>query len=94
MVAEHQCPLVCRSIEQPAPRLHHLRRVDIVHGRDDDVIPYEHAAMLAAGLVNAEVGVHITGLYGHTGGHARPPLRALGAELATMARLIWMLAAP
>jgi pimeloyl-ACP methyl ester carboxylesterase len=78
-----------------APYLPAIRgRVDIVHGRDDDVIPYEQAAVLAAGLVNADVRVHITGLYNHTGGGARPSPRELGRELATMARLIRMLAAP
>jgi pimeloyl-ACP methyl ester carboxylesterase len=68
-------------------------RVDVVHGRGDDVIPYEQAAVLAAGLVNADVRVHLTGLFGHTAG-ARPSVRELGSELATLARLIGLLAAP
>ena len=50
---------------------------------DDDVIPYEQSHVLATKLTNADVHVHITGLYGHTGAH-RPPLSALGKELITM----------
>lgn len=41
--------------------------VDLIHGADDDVIPYEHAHALARGLPPHFLrGVHITGLYGHT----------------------------
>jgi pimeloyl-ACP methyl ester carboxylesterase len=66
-------------------------KVDLVHGTDDDVIPYDHAHALAAGLVHADVRVHITGLYGHTGaGFGR--LAALPRELATMLRVLRVLA--
>jgi pimeloyl-ACP methyl ester carboxylesterase len=83
------------ALLDPAPYLGGVTgKVDIVHARDDDVIPYEHAALLAAGLANAQARVHITGLYDHTGRHARPSLRALGGELATMAAIIRTLAAP
>jgi pimeloyl-ACP methyl ester carboxylesterase len=41
------------------------RPVTVAHGREDDVIPFEHAARLAAALPHAEV--HVTGLYDHTG---------------------------
>jgi pimeloyl-ACP methyl ester carboxylesterase len=68
-------------------------RVDIIHGRDDDVIPFEQAEVLAAGLTHAQVRVHLTGLYAHTGG-TRPSLASARSELATMARIIRLLARP
>jgi hypothetical protein len=67
-------------------------RVDLVHGVDDDVIPFEHAHALAAGLVHASVRVHLTGMYGHTGA-SRPPLSAAARELATLVRVLRLLAA-
>ena len=54
-------------------------RVDILHGRNDDVIPVEQAQVLADGMINADVRVHLTGLYDHSGG-ARPPLSVLAAR--------------
>ena len=75
----------------PTPYLARVRgRVDLVHGTDDDVIPFEHAHQLAAALVNADVGVHITGLYNHTGA-AMSRLTALPRELATMIRVLRVL---
>jgi pimeloyl-ACP methyl ester carboxylesterase len=77
----------------PAPYLPRITgRVDLVHGVDDDVIPFEHAHALAAGLVNADVRVHLTGMYGHTGS-SRPPLAAATRELATLVRVLRLLAA-
>lgn len=77
----------------PSPFLPRVtNRVDLVHGMDDDVIPFEQSHDLAAKLVNAHVRVHITGLYGHTGA-SRPPLGALAKELATMVRVLRVLAA-
>ena len=75
----------------PRPLLDRITgRVDLVHGTDDDVIPFQHAHALAAGLANADVRVHITGLYGHTGaGFGR--LAALPRELATMFRVLFAL---
>jgi pimeloyl-ACP methyl ester carboxylesterase len=72
----------------PSPYLPRIRgRVDLVHGTDDDVIPFEHSLALAARLRAADVRVHITGLYGHTG--AQTPTRsALARELATMLRVL------
>jgi len=58
-----------------------------VHGADDDVIPYQQSQALAALLPNADVHVHITGMYGHTGAQ-RPPLRVLARELVTMVRAL------
>ena len=59
---------------------------------DDDVIPFEQSHALAAQLTNADVRVHITGLYGHTGAQ-RPALTALGKELITMIRVLRVLSA-
>ncbi len=52
----------------PQPLLDRVRcPVDLIHGADDDVIPYEHAFTLARQLpTNLLRGVHVTGLYGHT----------------------------
>jgi pimeloyl-ACP methyl ester carboxylesterase len=77
----------------PSPYLPRITgRVDLVHGIDDDVIPYEHAHRLAAGLSRAEVRVHLTGMYGHTGA-ARPPLSAAARELVTLVCVLRLLAA-
>ncbi|HEX4452657.1 MAG TPA: alpha/beta hydrolase [Kofleriaceae bacterium] len=87
-VAEPALALADRRDLEPARFLAHVRgRVDLVHGADDDVIPVEHVHRLAAGLVNADVRVHVTGLYGHTGaGFGK--LAALPRELATMLRVL------
>lgn len=72
----------------PAPYLPRISgRVDLVHGTDDDVIPFEHSHELADRLVNADVHTHITGLYGHTGAQT-PRLSALATELVTMVRVL------
>ena len=62
-------------------------RVDLVHGADDDVIPYDQSHALARKLTAADVRVHITGMYGHTGAQ-RPPLSAAARELVTMVRVL------
>jgi len=80
------------SALDPAPYLPRIQnRVDLVHGTDDDVIPFEHGQRLAAALVNADVRLHITGLYGHTGSQ-RPPLTSAARELVTMLRVLRALA--
>lgn len=72
----------------PTPYLARVRnRVDLVHGTDDDVIPFEMSHDLAKKLVAADVRVHITGLYGHTGAQT-PKLSALAEEMATMVRVL------
>ena len=77
----------------PTPYLSRVHgRVELVHGADDDVIPFAQTHALAAALVHADVRVHITGMYGHTGSQ-RPPLSALARELATMIRVLRVLAA-
>jgi pimeloyl-ACP methyl ester carboxylesterase len=80
------------SALDPSPYLPRItNRVELVHGMDDDVIPYEQSHALAAQLTRADVRVHITGLYGHTGAN-RPALTALGKELVTMVRVLRVLA--
>lgn len=81
------------SALDPTPYLSRIaNRVELVHGMDDDVIPYEQSQVLAGQLINADVRVHITGLYGHTGSQ-KPPLTALGKELITMIRVLRVLSA-
>ena len=81
------------SALDPTPYLPRItNRVELVHGVDDDVIPFEQSHVLAAGLVDADVRVHITGLYGHTGAQ-RPALSVLGKELITMIRVLRVLSA-
>jgi pimeloyl-ACP methyl ester carboxylesterase len=81
------------SALDPTPYLPRIKnRVDLVHGMDDDVIPFEQSHELGKQLVNARARVHITGLYGHTGAQ-RPPLRAMAKELATMVRVLRVLSA-
>jgi len=81
------------SALDPSPYLSRItNRVELVHGMDDDVIPFEQSHALAAQLTQADVRVHITGLYGHTGSQ-RPPLSALGKELITMIRVLRVLSA-
>lgn len=80
------------SALDPSPYLPRIEnRVELVHGMDDDVIPFEQSHLLAARLTRADVRVHITGLYGHTGAQ-RPPISALGKELVTMVRVLRVLA--
>jgi pimeloyl-ACP methyl ester carboxylesterase len=66
--------------------------VVVVHGRDDDVIPYSEAEKLARALPPGHPHETIlTGLYGHTGA-ALPSPRALSAELRAMLRIVRVLA--
>jgi pimeloyl-ACP methyl ester carboxylesterase len=72
----------------PSPYLPRVTgNVELVHGADDDVIPFEQSHALAAALVHARVRTHITGLYGHTGA-SFGKLAALPRELATMLRVL------
>ena len=77
--------------------LHRLRcPVHIAHGVDDDVIPVEHAHALADAMPAGHPhALYITGLYSHTA--LGSPLRlipALGREVATLARLVRVIASP
>ena len=75
----------------PTPYLPRVRcRVDLVHGTDDDVVPFEQSHDLATKLVNADVRVHITGMYGHTGSKA-PRWSAAAKEMITMVRVLRVL---
>jgi pimeloyl-ACP methyl ester carboxylesterase len=76
------------SALDPTPYLPRITgRVDLVHGAEDDVIPFEHSHALAAAMPNADVRVHVTGLYGHTGA-SRPTLASSARELVTMVRVL------
>jgi pimeloyl-ACP methyl ester carboxylesterase len=58
----------------------------VVHGRDDDVIPWTHAALIGSALPPAaSPRVLVTGLYGHTG---RPGLLGLMGLVPAAAREI------
>jgi pimeloyl-ACP methyl ester carboxylesterase len=73
----------------PRPHLAGIRcEVHLVHGRDDDVIPFEESEALARALPSdAPARRHLTGLYGHTrsagvaalAGHARAAAREVEA---------------
>lgn len=78
----------------PRPFLRKIRcPVDFIHGADDDVIPYEHAHALAAGLSPGVCrGVHVTGLYGHThkadAGTTLGDARGLAKEAVTLLKML------
>jgi len=73
----------------PRPHLARVRSpVVIVHGRDDDVIPWFEADKLRSALPpNHPHKVLVTGMYGHTGS-AIPDVRALGREAKTMLEVV------
>jgi pimeloyl-ACP methyl ester carboxylesterase len=77
----------------PRPHLAKMKPpVVIVHGRDDDVIPWTEADKLASALPPGHPHARIlTGLYGHTGS-ALPDPRAVVDELRAMARIVSLLA--
>ena len=79
----------------PTPFIRQVRcPVDIIHGADDDVIPYAHAFAIAKHLpANVLRGVHVTGLYGHTHRTVNTALtfrdaRALAQEASTLVRML------
>jgi len=60
----------------------------LVHGRSDDVIPYFESVKLAAALPGSMLrGLHLTGMYGHTGAETPGPAAA-AREAATMLRML------
>ncbi len=80
-----------RSLD-PSPYLPRVRgRVDLVHGTDDDVVPFEQSQALANQLTHADVRLHITGVYGHTGSQLPRP-SAAAREMLTMLRVLRVLA--
>jgi len=66
--------------------------VTVVHGRDDDVIPWVEARKLHAALPAGRSEVFLTGLYGHTGS-ALPKPREAVAEARTLLRILGRMAA-
>ncbi len=77
------------AFADPRPHLAALRApVAIVHGKDDDVIPWFEAEKIRDALpAGHRHRLHVTGLYGHTGA-ASPRLSALAREGATMVGLL------
>lgn len=77
----------------PRPHLARVRPpVVVVHGRDDDVIPWTEAEKLRAALpAGHPCEVILTGLYGHTGA-ALPRPGALAREIRALARVVTLLA--
>ncbi len=72
----------------PSPYLPRVRgRVDLVHGTSDDVVPFEQSHALARQLTNADVCIHITGVYGHTGSQLPRPSAAV-KEMLTLVRVL------
>lgn len=67
--------------------------VHVIHGRDDDVIPWSEAHSLQAALEpHTDVRVSITGLYGHTGAGGAPGPAEVAREVATMLGMVGTLA--
>lgn len=67
--------------------------VVLVHGRGDDVIPYFESIRLARAIPSRFArGLHVTGLYGHTGAE-RPSVAQLLAEGQAMVRMLLALGA-
>ncbi len=77
------------SFFDPGERLQRVRcPVVLVHGKDDDVIPYVESEKLQQALPEASrAGLFLTGMYGHTGASAST-LRALGTEAGTLVGML------
>lgn len=77
------------TFADPRPHLARLQApVLLVHGRDDDVIPFEETEKLARALPPSHPRrVILTGLYGHTGS-ALPRPGDVAREAAAMATLV------
>jgi pimeloyl-ACP methyl ester carboxylesterase len=80
------------AFADPRPLMAGLRApVVLVHGSDDDVIPWTELRRLEAALPpGLPRRVFLTGLYGHTGAE-RPEPSALYREARTMLGLVWAL---
>lgn len=68
---------VCGAIRAP---------VTLVHGRDDDVIPYTQSILLARAMPPSP-RLLLTGLFAHTG-HGAPSPRELSAEVRAMTEIL------
>ncbi len=79
----------------PRPHLARMRPpVVVVHGKDDDVIPWTEALAIAEALpLGHPHEVILTGLYGHTGA-AVPSPGAIAAEVRALVRVVTRLARP
>ncbi|MCA9607321.1 MAG: alpha/beta hydrolase [Myxococcales bacterium] len=74
----------------PTPALPDVRcPITIVHGRDDDVIPYTQAERMHAAAPASHL--HLTGLYAHTGASLPSP-RELADELRAMMGIVGAMA--
>lgn len=72
----------------PRPYLARITsRVDLVHGADDDVIPWEHSHAIAQAMPHADVRVHVTGAYGHTG-TTNASVTKIAREVVTLVRVL------
>ncbi len=67
-------------------------RITVVHGREDDVIPWVEAGKLHAAIPAGRGEVLVTGLYGHTGSALPRPREAI-AEAATLLQILDRMAA-
>jgi pimeloyl-ACP methyl ester carboxylesterase len=78
----------------PRPHLSGLRApVHVLHGAEDDVIPFEQAALIEAALpAGVDRRVYLTGLYGHTTGEGLN-LRRVRESAREIATLLGMLRA-
>jgi pimeloyl-ACP methyl ester carboxylesterase len=62
--------------------------IALVHGRDDDVIPYFETLKLARAIPPRSLaGVHLTGMFGHTGA-STPSARAIVDEATTLVSML------
>lgn len=79
-----------RAWLDPRPHLHPITcPVHVVHGADDDVIPHTQAHVLADALPShARAGVHVTGLYGHTGSSGAGAVADLLREARSMVAIL------
>lgn len=82
------------SFADPRPMLPRIAApLTVVHGREDDVIPWCEADKLVAARHGAPTRKIVTGLYAHTGASLPTP-QELASELAAMVSLLGVLGAP
>ena len=81
-----------RGFMDPRPHMPAITcSVTLVHGLDDDVIPYVQSEQLAKDLDHVTCQLYLTGLYGHTaksGGASFGAAPTLAKELWTMTRIL------
>jgi len=81
------------AFADPRPHLARVRApVVVLHGKDDDVIPWTESEKIARALPAGHPHrVLVTGLYDHTGSKLPSP-HALAREAQTLARVAWAMA--